>query len=41
MNMKKYDHVFSIAFSVQSDNDGENSDEILEACGLPHDTIEN
>jgi hypothetical protein len=55
--MAKYSHVFSIAFTVESDADGQSVSadelwagiharlvmpygEILEACGLPEDTVE-
>jgi hypothetical protein len=55
--MAKYSHVFSIAFTVQSDAEGETVtadelwagiharlvmpyEEIIEACGLPEDTVE-
>jgi len=58
---KKYNHLFGLGFTVNSDNDGENvtadellaameqrvhylrqhRGEILEACGLPEDTIDN
>jgi hypothetical protein len=56
-DVTKYNHMFTIAFSFVSPNDGENvtadelreglrkrlldlagADEIIEACGLPHDT---
>ena len=57
----KYNHVYTIAFEIESDHPGEmvpkeeilsgllrrvvnlmnNSDEILEACGMPSDTYEN
>ena len=56
---KKYDHVFAVNFSLQSNNDGDhvtrnelltalekrfhhllaNDDEIIEACGLPLETV--
>ena len=58
--MKKYNHAFDIAFSIDSDNEGGlvteaelltgllkrviemlNGGDIVEACGLPFDTLEN